>query len=174
MNKRFKILHTLTLSIFLLLATINSATASLIKFSASLDGLQANAGAGTGSLASGWGTMFLDDVTNDFSWEISWSGLQAAVTAAHFHGPALPNQNAGVQVTIDVSSNPSSGNTVLTAQQASDLMNSLWYVNIHSSMFPAGEIRGQVLQDVSAPSTILILSLSLSGFVFLRRRTLKN
>ncbi|WP_340677943.1 CHRD domain-containing protein [Paraglaciecola sp.] len=172
MKKHYKILTTLTLFASLLLGTSNSASASLIKFSASLDGIQTNAGVGTGSLATGWGTMLFDDVTNDFWWEISWSGLQAAATAAHFHGPALPNQNAGVQVAINVGSNPSSGNTVLTAQQASDLMNSLWYVNIHTSIFPGGEIHGQVLQNVAAPSATIVLDLSL--LVILRRRTFKN
>jgi hypothetical protein len=154
----------------LFLIFTGSVNATIIKFSATLDGAQANAGSGTGSLASGIGLAWLDDQTNDFSWQVSWSGLNG-VTAAHFHGPALANANAGVQVPISVLSNPSSGNTVLIASQASDLMNGLWYINIHTTTFPGGEIRGQVQQlvDVAAPNTLVLLSLTLLGLITKRR-----
>ena len=73
---------------------------------------------------------------------------------AHFHGPAMPGQNGGVQIGIDAASNPSSGSAILTLDQVDDLLAGLWYVNIHSEMFPAGEIRGQVLavQPIPLPA----------------------
>ena len=72
--------------------------ASIISFSSTIDGAQVNADAGKGSLATGSATMLFDDVTNVFSWNISWVDLSGPATAAHFHGPALPNANAGVKI----------------------------------------------------------------------------
>lgn len=141
------------------------AKATLIPFSATIDAAQANAGAGNDSLATGSATMWLDDMNNDFSWNISWSGLSAA-TAAHFHGPAAAGVNAGVQVPIDFSMNPSTGTAVLDAGQAADLLAGLWYINIHTQDFPGGEIRGQVVPE---PGIISLLFVSL-GLICLRRR----
>ena len=76
------------------------ASAGLIYLEASLDGAQANAGLGTGSPGTGSATMTLDDTSNLFSWDISWAGLFTPVIVGHFHGPALPAQNAGVQVDL--------------------------------------------------------------------------
>jgi hypothetical protein len=39
----------------------------------------------------------------------------------------------------------------LTPAQVADLMNGLSYINIHTSQFPGGEIRGQIL-----PSTVAV------------------
>jgi len=63
---------------------------------ASLDGPQANAGARTGSPGVGTLTGTFDDVSKQLSWSITWSGLIGTPTLMHFHGPALPTQNAGV------------------------------------------------------------------------------
>lgn len=166
-----KIPSFLQLIVLMAVMTIAPAKASLIPFSAYIDGAQANAGIGTGSLATGSATMWLDDVTNDFSWAVSWSGLNI-VTAAHFHGPATSAQNAGVQVPINFGINPAIGNATLTAGQASDLLVGLWYINIHTAAFPGGEIRGQISQQimVPAPGALLLLLISVPGLLFLRRR----
>ena len=129
------------------------AQAEIVNLNSNMDCAKADAGAGTcagGGTGTGVGTLTFDTVTNDLNWNVSHSGLSAAVTAAHFHGPALPNQNAGVEVDIGISS-PSIGSTVLTPGQAADLLAGLWYINIHSTNFPAGEIRDQV-DVVSAPT----------------------
>jgi hypothetical protein len=123
------------------------ASAATIDLTASLDCAQANAGAGTcgaGGSGTGSATITFDDVTNTLSWSITWSGLSGTATLAHFHGPALPNQNAGIQVGIGVTL-PANGAAVLTDQQETDLLGELWYVNVHTDAFPGGEIRGQVL-----------------------------
>ena len=74
------------------------ANAVVILLEANMSGAQANAGAGTGSAGIGTGNISLDTGTNQLSWNIIWSGLTGIAGAMHFHGPALPNQNAGVQV----------------------------------------------------------------------------
>jgi len=138
---RFLIALALALSFFM-----TSAQAEIINLSANMDCAQANAGAGTcddEGTGTGVGTMTLDTVTNLFSWNVSYSGLSSTITNAHFHGPALPSQNAGIQVGIGVL-NPAISSTVISSAQAADLLAGLWYINIHSTAFSGGEIRGQV------------------------------
>ena len=130
------------------------ARAALIHMEAIIDGTQANAGAGTRSHGMGSASMTLDDATNSFAWDISWFGLGEDVTAAHFHAPALPNQSADVQVNFGAISGLASrsiGSASITDAQARDLLAETWYINIHTTLFPAGEIRGQVIQRIPEP-----------------------
>lgn len=149
------------------------AGAISIPLSASLDCAQANAGAGTcGAGGTGTGSMTgtIDTVTNLLSWNISWSGLSGTETVMHFHGPALPNQNAGIQVdfgAISGTSSPSIGAAVISDSQEADLLADLWYINIHSTTFPGGEIRGQVVPE---PATLLLLGTGLGLVLAIRRR----
>ena len=144
-----------------------AATVNLIS---TIDGSQANAGAGTGSAGTGSATMTLDTITNLFSWNVGWSGL-VNETAAHFHGPALPNQNAGVEVGIGVASNPAISSATLSAAQASDLLAGLWYINIHTSAILSGEIRGQVqVSAVPIPAAAWLFGSGLIGLVGIAKR----
>lgn len=93
--------------------------------------------------ATGSGTATFDPNTNELSWNITFSNLEGVQTAAHFHGPAGPCENAGVQITLPTGS-PIVGSQVISAQQAEDLLAGLWYVNVHSDLHPGGEIRGRV------------------------------
>jgi hypothetical protein len=64
-------------------------------------------------------------------------------TMIHFHGPAPRGGTAAVQLTIPIQG-LSSGSTELTLEQASQLQQGLWYLNIHSEYCPQGEIRAQL------------------------------
>jgi hypothetical protein len=152
--------------VLLLLPT--TLPAITIDLFANMDGAQANAGVGTGSAGTGSAAMTFDTDTSLFSWDISWSGLTGTETAGHFHGPALLDQNAGVQVPIDVFSNPSMGSTTLSAAQSSDLLAGLWYINIHTDFAPGGEIRGQV-QVVPVPAAAWLFLSGLVGLGLLRK-----
>ena len=168
--KNLRILSVTLTCVFMLLA--NSAGAAIINLQSTIDGAQANAGAGTGSPGTGFATMTLDDVTKLFSWDISWSGLDGNITVAHFHGPAAGGQNAGVQVNfgaISGLSSPSIGSTTISAQQEVDLLAGLWYINIHTDFFPGGEIRGQV-QVVPIPAAVWLFGSGLLGLVGIARR----
>jgi len=127
---------------------IPNAYATVFNCAASIDGAQANAGAGTGSAGTGTAAVTYNDVSGVFSWNIMWSGLGSPEIAMHFHGTALPNQNAGVQVPVADISTPSSSNAVIGAAQGADLLSDLWYLNIHTQQFTSGEIRGQVLCEI--------------------------
>jgi hypothetical protein len=66
---------------------------------------------------------------------------------AHFHGPAASGVAAGVVVPISGSlDSPLTGTAALNDGQIGDLRAGLWYINIHTAKYPAGEIRGQVVK----------------------------
>ncbi len=99
--------------------TITIQSTELQNFVITLDGDQevpANTSPATGS-----GTATLDLQTNVLNWNITFSGLQGTQTLAHFHGPALPCFNAGVQITLPLGS-PIVGSAQLTPTQAADLL----------------------------------------------------
>jgi hypothetical protein len=158
MRRMFARVGALTLGVLLSLPV----SATIFSLQAVIDGAQANAGAGTGSAGTGSAAMTFDDASNLFNWNITWGGLSGSVSSAHFHGPALPNQNAGVKVPIGVLTSPSIGSATLSSSQASDLLSNLWYINIHTALHPAGEIRGKV-NLIPEPMTAVILLTGLAG-----------
>jgi hypothetical protein len=99
--------------------------------------------AGTGTL-----TATLDTETNEFKYHVEFSGLTGAVVAAHFHGPAAVGANAKPQLPIKISpiTSPIDGKATVTSEQAKDLLDGKWYLNLHTSANPGGEIRGQVVK----------------------------
>jgi hypothetical protein len=109
----------------------------------------ANASTATGTLV---GTY--NDATNTLSFTLMFNALTAPATAAHFHGPATPGNNAPVQIPLTgfpaATSGTYTNSFVLTDQQESDLLCGLWYVNIHNSVFPGGEIRSQVKEGTTS------------------------
>ena len=96
----------------------------------------------TGSSFVGCGYISVDKDNNRLGYDVRRSPLLVA-TAAHFHGFAAPGANAGVLHTIGVL-NPALGIWSYTAAQEPSILDSKTYINIHSGIFPAGEIRGQV------------------------------
>ena len=151
-------------SLVLLSAGTQGAVINYSNFS--IDGLQEvppNA-----SPAFGIGNASLDTTTLLFSWNISFSGLLGSETGAHFHGPAAVGVNAG-PILFLASGSPKIGSQTISAAQALDVQNGLWYVNIHSSVFPGGEIRGQVVPE---PFTLSLLGLG--SVMVIRRRRRQN
>ena len=106
----------------------------------------------TNSNAFGVAFMTLEKDTGTLYYSITFTDdkLVGTETATHFHGPANPGESAAVVFTVspDVSplGSPKTGSVgPLTNKQINDLTKGLFYLNIHTSAFSGGEIRGQVL-----------------------------
>jgi hypothetical protein len=100
------------------------------------------------SAATGMVEASFDTASHQLSWTVSYEGLSGQVIGAHFHGPAAPGGNAGIVVPFTVpDSGPIIGMTLLTDQQAADLLAGLFYANLHTARHPGGEIRGQLTRS---------------------------
>jgi hypothetical protein len=78
-----------------------------------------------------------------------FDGLSSGVISGHIHGPAAPGTNAGVLFDLTPPTGVTSGTFTrgpftLTADQLTLLRTKRLYVNIHTTNFQGGEIRGQI------------------------------
>jgi predicted secreted protein with PEFG-CTERM motif len=134
------------------LAGTRPAYAETFECTTSLDGSQEVPAVETDG--TGTATLTFDSETRELGWEIEFSDLSGNATAAHFHGAAASGSNAGVQVDIgDISGldSPMNGTAVLSAVQATALLDGEIYINIHTEENPDGEIRGQVSCEPGSP-----------------------
>jgi hypothetical protein len=170
----------------------STANAALISMIAELDGPQTGSvipATGQPSPGTGTASMLYNTDDNRLYWTIGFNGLVGTFTRAHFHGPAEVGSNAGIQVFIcdstvagqtpcpAVTSGVIQGASAapLTATQEQQLLSDLWYINLHTTAIPAGEIRGQVYRAVPSPiplpAAAWLLAPALAGAAaFVRRR----
>lgn len=112
---------------------------------ANLDGAQENPAVATA--ARGFAVINMDTQHNQLHYYIYYQGLSAAETAAHFHGYQVHGQNAGVVHALALGA-VKTGTWNYDESRENDIFNGMTYVNVHSSAFPGGEIRGQVCGTV--------------------------
>ena len=98
----------------------------------------------TDSKATGKADFTYDDTTKTLTWTITYSGLSDKAKAAHLHGPAKEDDNAGPMITLSPLASPIKGSAILTEDQAEALTGGNMYVNVHTAKYPDGEIRGQL------------------------------
>ena len=119
------------------------------------------------------------------------------LVAAHIHAPTPPGSNAGVRWGLfgapDNDNNPDNlvvapfasdvggtffsvwdlaegnGGTTLTDTLPS-ILAGLSYINFHTVQFPGGEIRGQILQQVPEPATLVLLIAGVAALGFSHRK----
>jgi hypothetical protein len=166
-----------------------AATAATQVYSFNLDGLQevpANA-----SPAAGSAQFTVDDSLDTITFVLTAFNLQGTFSAAHIHGPAMAGVNAGVVFGLTganadyagpVMAGPIAiGNSYMlygankaAGPSLADQINaqpSMYYVNLHTSAFPGGEIRGQLAPVPEASTYAMMLGgLGLVGFMAARRR----
>jgi hypothetical protein len=106
--------------------------------------------AGTGSAV-----LSVNFATGELSGTVSFSGLSSVATAAHIHegaagvnGLIIIPLTGGIGLTSGMWTVPAG--TVLTALQLNALQAGGLYVQIHTLIFPAGEIRGQLASSTSS------------------------
>ncbi len=114
-----------------------------------------------------------------FAASTSYSNLTTPPVEGHIHGPATINGTAPVLFPFSFLPNSTAvsgslvGNPNLTAAQAQELSDGLFYFNIHTTLFPEGEIRGQ-LQAVPEPAAgVEILAFGV-GAIYLARHQHKK
>jgi hypothetical protein len=97
------------------------------------------------STSTGAATLTYDTLAKTFDIIVTYTGI--APTAGHIHLGA-PGVAGGVVFGFpDVSKSPIKyTSTVLTADQKNNLYTGQYYVNLHSTAFPNGEIRGQLVR----------------------------
>jgi len=102
----------------------------------------------TGSSATANVTVTLDRTTGNVTVSGNFMGLTSNATAAHIHGPAAAGANAAILVPLTVPAATTgmvTGTGTMTNVQMNDMISGMTYVNIHSTMFPNGEIRAQIV-----------------------------
>jgi hypothetical protein len=123
------------------------ARAESVSFKIPLSGAECKppletAGAGTAALT-------YDPVTRGLTWDIAYGGLSSPATQAHIHAPGADGGKAVVLIWLSQAGsspeNPMTGQATLTAEQAQQLPEGQWWINVHSQSHPACEIRGQVI-----------------------------
>ena len=181
-----------TLFVVTLLVLGSAASALTLSFDTPLGMTGAQEAAPTPSPGTGMGTVTYDSVTHFLDVTMTWSDLLGPTTASHLHVGQGPGTNGGIAVgfpgfpagvfagayaaafdlTAPSGYNASFGNghggTVELAEAA--LLTALGegraYLNIHTSMYPAGEIRGDlapVAAPIPEPGTLFLVGI---GAVF--------
>lgn len=115
---------------------------------------------------SGFGSGVLSLIGRELSFRVLYDGLTAPATAAHIHGPASVEESSGVLINLEPfnggsfgTSGSFAGSVVLTSEQLSALIDGATYINVHTPNNPPGEIRGQILRQVTGEA----FSTELSG-----------
>jgi hypothetical protein len=101
-----------------------------------------------------WGTVdvMYNKSTHLLSYFIKWKDLTSTPTGSHIHGTAAPGANAPIKhdffTNIPKTLSGEYSNSVMVDGvliKETELLNGLYYFNIHNIIYPAGEIRAQIV-----------------------------
>ncbi|MFE3868332.1 CHRD domain-containing protein [Flavobacterium sp. LS2P90] len=102
------------------------------------------------STAKGTATLKFNNTTKVFT--ITVTHNLSSISAGHIHKGAAGTNGSVVFPFTSLASPISYTSAALTPEQEADLMANLYYVNLHSSTFTAGEIRGQLIKGTTTTS----------------------
>ena len=114
----------------------------------------------TSSTGSGNASFTLDSTHTRLGVSITVSGLSGAPTAAHIH-MANPGVTGPIVVDLNAPANFVNGKLIQTFTITKALGDDLvaeanaYYVDIHTALFPNGEIRGQLSNTGPSPASVL-------------------
>jgi hypothetical protein len=155
------------LTILALASFVSSASAQTFNFP--LDGLQEVPP--TPSPGTGTCTVVVNDPANTVDVMCSYMGLLSPTNAAHIHAPAPPGMNASVIQPLVLNPPSATAGTinqtglVLSETNIQHILAGNAYVNIHTNLFPGGEIRGQIVPE---PASLGLLAIG--ALAVIRRR----
>ncbi len=144
--KRCSCWTALAAGVIFTLSALPARAASTKTFIALMNGGQETPP--TTSDALGVAFLTFDEATKMLCYSISFTKLTSAEVAAHVHGPATPGQMASVIFALTpVPGDPKNGCVGPFASGAlkKELKKGLMYLNVHTTQFPNGEIRGQII-----------------------------
>ena len=139
---------------------------NIVTFKATMNG--ANEVPAITTPGTGTFTATLDTVTNILTYDLTFTGLTAGVNNGHIHGPATTLVASGTTVNFNTLAGATYGfgltagaghgivaltaTNAITATMSGDslkklLFLGLTYVNIHTTLNPGGEIRGQLTKQ---------------------------
>ena len=167
-----KLLYPISLATGLLMANLASAQWT---FQANLSGFGENPP--NGSPGTGFGTVVLNASQTQITVDESWSGLTAPATASHIHGPGGAGTNASVLFPFSGVPAATAGSIPeqtfsITPTQVGYLFDGYLYMNVHTSTFPGGEIRAQLLLVPEPTTAALVLAGSLGTWIWRRKRAM--
>lgn len=108
---------------------------------------------------AGSATMILDLVNNNLDFAIAYSGLSGSLTVAHFHAGPAGSAGPIIQTICGMPPPPIAGQCEGTSgwitgvwnvppENITALANEGIYINLHTALNEAGEIRGQIMPEV--------------------------
>lgn len=185
----------------MLVVTCSAANADIIEFIATgaqgeglLPGNIDPVTGSNGSGAIGVSGVRFDTDSNTLFVDVLWgsengfSDLTGEITLLHLHGPtpSLAPDNFG-EVNTDIlvnlgnssefDSSPTGGGLVdnffLSNTEADYLLSGRTYINVHTALYPAGEIRGYLLPvgtGIPEPSAVTLISVLAVASIVRRRR----
>ncbi len=131
---------------------------------------------------TGTETGSINLTTNLFSWDVSYNysntDIYGIPDMAHFHAGApgvdgpiiIPLADTSMMTPVTPIPTSFMGSQMVTASQASAIAAGNWYFNLHTTVYPAGIIRGQ-LNATPEPASMLLMAggLSVLGLAGARR-----
>jgi len=152
------------------------------------------------SPGTGFAAVVLDPTAQTIQINVGFSGLTSPDAMAHIHCCAPLGTNVGVATTLPAFpgfplgvtsgsyisaifdlTQPTIYNPAFVTMQGglsqaeaafiAGIQNGLTYLNIHTTTFPGGEIRGQLFPPIPEPSTFLLLGSGLAGLLLWRKQT---
>ncbi|MFV5696193.1 CHRD domain-containing protein [Flavobacterium sp. LB3P122] len=119
----------------------STPTPIIVTFNATLNG--ASEVPTTTSTATGTAVLKFNKTTKTFSLTVTYSGLTPS--GGHIHKGAVGVDGPIVFPLPDLTSPITYTSVALNATEEADLIANLYYVNLHTTAFPGGEIRGQLV-----------------------------
>jgi len=149
---------------------------------------------GSGSAS---GPIQYDNVNNHLTFDISFQNLTSGAQTAIIKGPATmtaPDSSTvpvlydltagylsgaggtagsvaspGIGGTLTLVPNPNGASSYSIAQQEADLSAGLWFIEITTSNYPFGEIRGNLVPVPEPETYAALVAVGLVGFAFARK-----